>query len=85
MAVACRTRGEASQRGNNEKLDTWGRGGGVGAGAGDGGGLAEGVEGRFESRFLDLDMKEVRPVSRTRTKDEDPPSPRLRRAGEEED
>src|SRR5690349_17237842 len=53
MAVACRTRGEANQRGSNAKPDTRGTGGGVG----DGGGLAEGVEGRFESRFLDLDMK----------------------------
>jgi hypothetical protein len=57
MAVACRTRGEASHRGNNERLDTRGTGGGVGPGAGGGGGLAAGVEGRFVSRFLDLDMR----------------------------
>jgi len=57
MAVACRTRGEASQRENNEKPETRGTGGGVGSGEGGGGGLAGAVAGRFESRFLDLDMK----------------------------
>jgi hypothetical protein len=60
MAAACRTVCEANQRGNKEKRETCGTGGGAGArgvGEGCGGGLAAVLDGRFESRFFDLAME----------------------------